>query len=434
MTGTYLLREYGRLPYGDGPGEIPQDTARALCAAAAQSGLGGDDGRGILDARLDGLWARNIVGVVACAIGAVEILPKIDTPYGPENGGAVRRKLVEMLMVAEGLSINTGAVSGLDYNRDTLLDILIKLYCDKLTAILRRQMPRRYVTCEDDLPKLRGTLDVRRQFTHLAANPSRLASRFDELSHDIALNQIVKASLVHLSRITRRPALRQQLQTLGAAYADVTLPPVSALPWAQIVLDRTNRGWQNILAMARMFLTRHYQTATSGTLKATTLLFPMEKLFEAYITESLRRGLQGTPYHLRTQGGGLHCLTAPDTGKGLFRTRPDILVMSGKDVVHVIDTKWKRITNQIDDAKQGISQGDIYQLMAYAHLYQAPHLALLYPHHPALSGAEGIRSVHTITNTTGVLRSMSVRLDDLRQMPQRLREMVLTAQSAQSVA
>ena len=55
-------------------------------------------------------------------------------------------------------------------------------------------MPRRYVGHEDDLSALRGRLDVKRQFTVLAASPQRLACRFDELSTDIALNRIMKAA------------------------------------------------------------------------------------------------------------------------------------------------------------------------------------------------------------------------------------------------
>jgi 5-methylcytosine-specific restriction endonuclease McrBC regulatory subunit McrC len=40
----------------------------------------------------------------------------------------------------------------------------------------------------------------------------------------------------------------------------------------------------------------------------------------------------------------------------------------------VIDTKWKRISSRIDDPKQGVSQSDVYQMMAYAQLYSAPRL------------------------------------------------------------
>lgn len=37
-------------------------------------------------------------------------------------------------------------------------------------------------------------------------------------------------------------------------------------------------------------------------------------------------------------------------------------------MTHVVDTKWKRISNRIDDLKHGVSQADVYQMMAYGQL------------------------------------------------------------------
>jgi hypothetical protein len=54
---------------------------------------------------------------------------------------------------------------------------------------------------------------------------------------------------------------------------------------------------------------------------------------------------------------------------------------TGIKPVLVVDTKWKRMAPRIDDPKQGISQGDVYQLMAYSQLYGCRDVMLLYPHH-----------------------------------------------------
>lgn len=58
----------------------------------------------------------------------------------------------------------------------------------------------------------------------------------------------------------------------------------------------------------------------------------------------------------------------------------------GDKIALVIDTKWKRIAAQIDDARQGVSQSDVYQLMAYAQIYACDRVMLLYPHHQGLAG------------------------------------------------
>ena len=39
------------------------------------------------------------------------------------------------------------------------------------------------------------------------------------------------------------------------------------------------------------------------------------------------------------------------------------------------------MASRIDDPKQGVSQTDVYQLMAYSQLYGCRDVMLLYPHH-----------------------------------------------------
>src|SRR5690606_765487 len=103
------------------------------------------------------------------------------------------------------------------------------------------------------------------------------------------------------------------------------------------------------------------------------------------------------------QGGRLFCLSARDSGRALFQTKPDILIRQGGRVVHVIDTKWKRISARIDDAKQSVSQADVYQMMAYAQLYGALRLTLLYPHHSGLGINEKVHAQYSINRHNSVI-------------------------------
>lgn len=76
----------------------------------------------------------------------------------------------------------------------------------------------------------------------------------------------------------------------------------------------------------------------------------------------------GSEFRVTLQGGRLFCLTSLEDERSVFQTKPDILVWRAGQVAQVIDTKWKRISARIDDPKQGVSQADVYQMMAYAHL------------------------------------------------------------------
>ena len=168
---------------------------------------------------------------------SLEILPKIDVAaeggVEVQNAG-IRRRLVHMLAVALDMKIDVGVTTELDWQRDTLLEILIRIVSEKLADAVRQGMPRCYVGHEDDLPALRGSLDVTSQFTRHAVNPSRLACRFDVLSEDIAINRIMKAAVSRLSRISRIIDNQRRLRELAFVYSEIADVPISALRWDRV--------------------------------------------------------------------------------------------------------------------------------------------------------------------------------------------------------
>lgn len=298
--------------------------------------------------------------MIAAEDCAMEILPKIDFPGedGAEMTGSIRRRLVHMLAVALDLKIDAGQVTTLDWQRETLLEILIGLFSEKLVDSVRQGMPRRYVEHANDLPLLRGQLDVTRQFTILAAKPSRLACRYDSLTADTALNRIMKAAVARLVRIPRTADNQRRLRELAFAYADIADVPRSVLRWDEVVPDRTNGRWRELLNLARLLLGERFQTTSAGCSDGFSLLFEMNTLFEEYVARMLKRVLVDTDLRVVSQGGRLYCLETEDR-RALFQTRLDILVKRGDEVVQIIDTKWKRIAARMEDAKQGVSQGDV---------------------------------------------------------------------------
>jgi len=399
----HVVAEWGFLPHGTGFGRIEEPIAASLAAAAAASPLAGRSGVGVLEHRRDGLAAKGIVGVVSTRGASLEILPKItsahesvERPTG--DADALRARLIHMLSVAFDLRIHPGAMAGLGEQREIVLDLLIRLFAERLSQALRDGLPRRYVRRHEDRPALRGRLDVVRQFSILAAQPHRLACRFDELSADIALNRIMKAAVDRLGRAGRSEATARALRPLQVAYADVSTVPRRQLPWADVVLDRTNTRWRDLLRWAELFLGDRFQTTHLGSGVGVSLLFPMHELFERYCTRRLRAALVDTGLTVRGQGGRRPCLRTV-AGVPLFETRPDILVMRGDAVVHIVDTKWKRITSPDDDPKRGISQADVYQMMAYGRIYGCRDVTLLYPHHEDLGCHDGMLASHRVAGT-----------------------------------
>lgn len=382
------VSEWNYLPIDPpGDGAFTRDLADRLIAVAGSTDVGGADGGRIFTDHHRRLRAQQVVGVIAAQGCSVEILPKIEglgTADDDASRTNIRGRLIHMLAAAYDLDLSVGEAVHLGSQKHTILEVLIGLFCNRLNDALREGMPRRYVGQEDDLAVLRGRLDVQRQFTTLAFSPQKMACRFEELTPDIPLNQVFKAAIGRLAHVSRAPENQRRLRELGLIYSDITPVPIGALRWDAIILDRTNHRWRALRDLARLLLQGDYQTTSHGRSPGFSLLFPMNDLFEIYVARMLEKALKGTSLSVRAQDRRHYCLV-DQAGSRRFQVRPDIVVYSGSEPVMVIDTKWKRISDRIEDPKQGVGQADVYQMMAYSRLYGCPRVMLLYPHHAGLN-------------------------------------------------
>lgn len=369
--------------------------ADILLGAARTHPCGGVEGTEILVDHHRHLTARQVVGVLAARGCSLEILPKVDPVSPEEDAPTVRARLIHMLDVALGLDLSVGQSATMARQDETLLDILVRLFADDLLAEVRRGLPRQYRSHEDDLPALRGRLDMIRQFTVNAVRPDRLACRYDTLEADTPLIRIMKTCVVVLSRHARRLDTQRKLAEVRYMLTEIPDLAVRSLPWDQVRIDRSNRRWRRLFEFACLFLRRRRWQATHHDRaegEGITLLFPMNDLFEAYIAAQLRKALTGSGLQVIAQGGLRHCLgdwhEDEDCRAHLFQTKPDIILRDQSGITHaIIDTKWKKLSDDPLDRKHGVSQSDVYQMMAYARLYNCQRLMLVYPTVPGQPSA-----------------------------------------------
>ena len=352
-----------------------------------------------------GLKAGQIVGILAVPGMTLEILPKID---GKDD--KVRKALVRMLAMTGKLPIADGELAALDTQRHDLLELVIRLFTDRLIAAVRRGLPRRYLTHEEDFALLRGKLNVKRQFTHLAVLPGRLACRFDELSEDTPLNRVFKAAVTRLAYIARSAANTRRLAELAARFEFVHDTPN---PLRELVqLDRTNTAFHDLYRLARLFLAGDWQSTTGGRAEGFTLLFAMNSLFEEFIGKSLKRALAPRSVHLQ------HSKRAVTSEGGeLFGLRPDAVIEQPTPII--LDTKWKHLTRE--EKTLGVAQADIYQMLAYAQAYDASRLVLLYPWHKGIGGPGIISRDWKVTGTSRQLDIATIDVGQPEQVAETLR-------------
>ncbi|MDR5761475.1 McrC family protein [Caballeronia sp. LZ035] len=354
----------------------------------------------------------------------IEVLPKI---AGEDN--QVRRNLVGMLNVALDLEIGEGEMARVRKQTQSLLEVLIRLYCDKLSEQLRRGLVRRYEAHEENLAFVRGRLSIADQTRRNAANPERLYCRFEEFREDNPLNIILKASLRMLLRHSRSSGNQRLLSELLLAFEGVSDCSIASLPWSRVRFDRLNERYQPVFRLARMFLHQTSPDVTAGNAHGFSLFFDMNVLFEQYIGRmSLpvlrKRGLRG-----RLQGPRKYVANDMAEAKPVFAMKPDLVATEGALAKLIVDTKWKRLSPE--ESKEGVAQADLYQMYAYAHCYGCTTMLLLYPHDVQLGNEPGVRRRFRLNSAArgthagegAVLSIATIDLTDLRMVASQLNKL-----------
>ena len=395
-------REWQEIPIGDNGLTRPEaDRFHGLAERAGRRLKLGDSG--VLAPTSRGLKAQQAVGLLAIPGRTLEILPKIDG-----DDGAVRKALVYMIAMTRGLRVADGELATLATQRRHLLELLIRLFTGRLKVAIRRGLPHRYLTRREDLGLLRGRLDIKRQITHLAVRPDRLACRYDVLSEDTPLNWILKAAVSRLVRLATSAATVRSLSELLARLEHVS---DARDPLREPVrLDRTNAAFHDVYRLARLFLSGDWQSTTSGDSAGFSLLFPMNDLFEAFVGQCVKRVYAGCPGRVHLQHDKHHALKGA-TGQPLFHLRPDIAVYSPHGCV-IADTKWKRLVPKKggEEKIQGVARSDLYQMLTYGQHYDASRIILIYPWHRGLDDPEGLNRRWTVAGTS---RRMDVATVDV---------------------
>ena len=329
------------------------------------------------------LGTYGAVGVVATENCQIEILPKIDDPNRLESDqDCARKRLIQMLEVVHSLDFETGSKTALDWQSESILEIFITKFCNQLEEAFKRGLPMQYIEEEEDLPALRGRMNIIRQFSVLTIRPDKLACRFDNRSVDIPLNQTILATINLLRRITRKQDNRRTLLKMRFVYEEVLETSWTILREQSIHFDRTNEHWKEIYQTSRLFLDRVYQSTTLGKQKGHALLFNMSELFEGYVFRLLKRRLQNRGFRVEEQYSGKKVLYN-ELRRGIFGTKLDIAVLRHGQTKLIIDTKWKRL-EEPHNVTTKVDQADVYQMMAYGELYDCPDVVLLYPHNREL--------------------------------------------------
>lgn len=379
---TVTVREHARLTTSALPASTldeAQISATAfdwLCDLAARWRASGAQLLQVHDRR----WLRmdNFVGVLQTPCGLqLEILPKhVDAADAPAVQSA-RHLLARMLETALDLPPRITDAADLRLFEHPLVEWVMRRFLLALDHVVQRGLRSDYLRVEEEQPFLRGQLDVVRQMRAPPGRAHHFQIRHDVFVVDRPENRLLKSALLRVRDAAREPDNWRLANELAHRMEEVPHSTDVAGDFRRWRSDRSMAHYQPVRPWCELVLGQHMPMALVGDTQGLSLLFPMEKLFERYVSAHLRRRL---PVGLRLIEQSTRLSLCEHAGKPFFQLRPDLLI-EGLGRTMVLDTKWKRIDAANRRESYGLSQADFYQLHAYGHTYMkgAGDMVLIYP-------------------------------------------------------
>jgi 5-methylcytosine-specific restriction enzyme subunit McrC len=295
-----------------------------------------------------------------------------------------RKNLVKMLRATHYLPRKSASAASLDITRMPLLDVFIHLFLMEVNQLVKRGIARHYQPQEENIPYLKGKLLVSQQMKHNLVTKHRHYMSYDELSENRAENRLIRSALQWAVK---------RVQGSTEHLCQELLFHFSSIPCSNTINNDLNawqkgrnlRHYESLRPWLEMIFSEYSPTSVNGSKKMLSILFPMEKVFEDYVAQQLKK--QFPESAISTQVRKCSLLTHRPRGvtedKRLFQLRPDLHIKHNDRVI-IADTKWKLIDENLPRKKYKISESDMYQMLAYNQTYQkdeqeAAEIWLIYP-------------------------------------------------------
>lgn len=382
MREPIVVREYARLSTSPVDGTsldaacVPESAFDWLCRESARLQKSGAPLVQVENRR----WLRldNYVGVMETPCGTrIEILPK--TMGSGDDVPAARHLLRKILARCLDLPTRETSPTNIQTFDEPLTEWVMRQFLRAFDALVKRGLRFDYHTVREEQRFLRGKLNVSRQLRQPPGRGHLFQIEHDVFDADRPENRLLCSALDRVCRLTRDASnwrLSHELATLLAEIPHSSNVDADFRRWRN---DRLLAHYRSARPWCALILGEQTPLSVIGEWHGTSLLFPMEKVFERYVEACLRKMLPHDAV-LKSQASSQYLCNHRE--QNWFQLRPDFVIDQGAKT-WVLDTKWKLLDQALGGTREkyGLHQSDFYQLFAYGHRYlpAAGQMLLIYP-------------------------------------------------------
>lgn len=326
--------------------------------------------------------SNKYVGVIHFNGQTINLLPKIffspEKNYTDNDIRSIQNHILWWLSYCRKIKFPSYQTSLGDI-RNNFFEILIYLFAKYTRELLTYSVYQQYEETEHELSFIRGRLNTCRYINDniVKGRWHKLNCVYDPFNIDNKFNRIIKYVSTLLFNATQTELNKKNLREILFILDEVSDEKSKAEDCTTIRFNQAFSKFETVRDYCYLFLNNCISVEYKNNLKLFAFLLPMEYVFEDFIFGFIDREIR----EAKTQSQSLVSLDQSER----FTLKPDLLIQIGSLKI-IADTKYKMIYSDDKDPKNGISQSDLYQMIAYGIRFNVNEIKLFYP--DTMSGYE----------------------------------------------
>jgi 5-methylcytosine-specific restriction enzyme subunit McrC len=247
-------------------------------------------------------------------------------------------------------------------------DLFARILRNGIRHLLKRGLDRAYATDTDDIPGIRGKLEISATAKLQAKVHGRTVCTVDELTHDVLHNQILKASLLRLIRSVRIDSeLRRDLADLVGKFSGVRTIALRNEAFRQVQLHSNNRFYRLLLHVCSLLHRQMLPDSTAGAYRfANFSPEQLEVIFQSFVRNFFAH--HQTTYRVSAERMRWQRTIAADHAMSWLPVMETDVSLDSPTRKLVIETKFYSTSfrrHHRSESKSKINSAHLYQLFAY---------------------------------------------------------------------
>lgn len=246
---------------------------------------------------------------------------------------------------------------------DNIHNLFAAILAKGIGQQLKQGLYREYLNRKEDMPVMRGKIDMPGTIKNKLARKQVLTCEYDELSENNLLNQILKTTVMLLIRHAKVDAeYKSDLKKEMLFFSGVDPIEPASIKWTTIRFQRSNQSYRMLISLCQFILEGMLLTTDQGEYKMASFVDEqrMCRLYEKFILEYFSKEYPA----LNVRASQIPWALDDGIGTMLPVMQSDITLSYGSKVL-IIDAKYYAHTTQVQYDKHTLHSNNLYQIFTY---------------------------------------------------------------------